>query len=231
MSKPKSPVQIQVAITLNPDAMEYVEKNTKDGDLAGTISQWCNFFLDRQSRGGILLEPDDHSYLAELNEGRKFKDSRSLVKAVEKGLHRESGQFTFVVHIDPAHIQPIKEQAQMSGITPEELVDLMVNKIMADGSLWDFSPSQGRSIPFTGEMLQATAELCGKHNFNSSDIAGLIAEDRFLPVTRETQKRGRELMGKLEFRSGDLDKVFDELVALREQVQKLKRQPREVVAA
>lgn len=227
----KNAVQLQVPVTLNPEAYQFLEKASKDGDLAGTLGGWCSYWTEQQARGGILLEPADHDYLSGLNDGKRFRDSRSLVRAVEKGLKRDNGQHSFQVNIDPAHYPALKENAEAAGLTIDESVDGIMTYIMSSGMIFDYSPATGRSIPFTFEMLQATAALCEKNKIDSTDVSGLIAEGRFLPVTRETATKAKSLTGKVDFNSADLANLFAELENARRELESLRKLPREVVAA
>lgn len=217
--KQSNTTTMQIAVNLSPAAVSFLKQNSKDGDYAGTLSGWASYWLDGQSRGGIFLEPTDHDYLAELSpDGKRFRDSRSLVRAVEKGLKRESGQYSFTVNIDPAHFPALKENAEAGGLTVEEALEGIFQYIFSSGMLYDFSPKMGRAIPFTAEMIDAVKVVCEKHSFDSSDISGLIAENRFLPITRETAKRAKALTNKAEFSPQDIDVLLIELEALRNPV-------------
>ncbi len=230
----KNPVQLQVAITIQPQAYEFLEKNAKNGDVSATLASWAGYWLENQARGGILMEPSDHDYLAEMNGGKRFKDSRSLVRAIEKGMNRNEGQHTFTINVDPAHFPALKENADAGGLTVEESLDGIVQMIFSNGWVYDFSPKNGRAIPFTAEMVESTKQLCEKKSIDSSDIAGLIAEGRFLPITRATAAKAKSLMvdqGKMEFEPADLDALFAELEAARKELAALRTAPREMVAA
>ncbi len=215
---------LQIAVTLSQGAVNFLKQNSKDGDYAATLAGWAAYWCDNQARGGILLEPVDHDYLSELNEGKRFRDSRALVRAVEKGLKRDEGQFSFRIGLDPVWVAPLQEIADTGGLTMEETVSGIINQCVTNGWLWDLSPTNGRNIPFTEVMLKETAELCGKKGIDSTDVAGLIAEDRFLPISRETKAKGKEIIGKLDFSGADLDAVFAEIETLRAQVAQLAKQ-------
>ncbi len=229
MATKKASVQIQVTVTATAETYDFIEKNARDGNISATLAGYCNYFLDRQARGGIFLEPEDHDYIAALNEGKRFPDSRTLVHFVEKGLKRDDGQFSFTVKVDPAHVPVLIERARDGNLTPEELVDGVLQMIFASGMIYDFTPTLGRSIPFTANMLAATAELCERKKIDSSDIAGLIAEDRFIPVPREVKAQMLALSPeKVDFDARDLARYLKELVRLRAEVKELKSALREV---
>lgn len=233
MARSKNPVQLQVSVTLNPQAMEFLEANCKNGDVNATLSGWAGYWVEQQARGGLMLTPEDHTYLAELNDGKKFRDSRALVRAVEKGLKREEAQYSFTIAVDPAHYPALKENAEAGGLTVEESLDGIVQMIFSNGWVYDFTPRTGRSIPFTAEMVESCKALCDKKSIDSSDISGLIAEGRFLPITRETAAKAKSLMkdqGKAEFDPSDLDALFAELEASRAELAALRKAPRELVA-
>lgn len=214
-AKPSTTTTMQIAVTLTQGALTFLKQNAKDGDLAGTLAGWSGFWLDQQSRGGIMLDPSDHDHLSSLNEGKRFRDSRALVRAVEKSLHREEGQHTFKINIDPAHYPALRENAEAGGLTVEESLEGIVQMIFASSWIYDFTPTQGRSIPFTFDMVQAVKTVCEKNSIDSADITGLIAENRFLPITRETAKRAKALTNKAEFTPQDIDALLAELETLR----------------
>ena len=214
-AKPNTATTMQIAVTLTQGALNFLKQNAKDGDLAGTFAGWAGFWLDQQSRGGLMLDPESHDHLAGLNEGKRFRDSRALVRAVEKGLHRENAQYTFTVPVDPAHYPALRENAEAGGLTVEESLEGILQMIFASGWIYDFTPSQGRSIPFTFEMLQAVKTVCEKNRIDSADVAGLLAENRFIPITRETAKRAKALTNKAEFNPQDIDALLEELENLR----------------
>ncbi len=202
---------LQIAVTLSQGAVNFLKQSSKDGDYAATLAGWCGFWVDEQSRGGLMLSPQDHDHLSSLNEGKRFRDSRALVRAVEKGLHREEAQYTFTVPVDPAHYPALRENAEAGGLTVEESLEGILQMIFASSWIYDFTPTQGRSIPFTYQMLQATKAVCEKNRIDSSDVEGLIAENRFLPITRETAKRAKSLTGKAEFTPQDIDELLIKL--------------------
>lgn len=224
MAKAASNTVISVQVQLTPKAFEFLSENAKNGDISGLVTQWCTYYLDRQARGGLLLEPEDHDYLAGLNDGKRFRDSRSLVRGVEKGMNREEGQHTFKINVDPAHFPALKENADMQSLTVEEALDGIVQMIFASGWIYNFDPRSGRSIPFTPEMLESCKALCEKNKIDSSDIAGLIAEDRLLPITREMKDLVAELADKRQFDSLDVAALLAELKSLRAENDKLKTQ-------
>lgn len=214
-AKPSTTTTLQVTVNLSQTAVNFLKQNSKDGDYAATLGGWAAYWADNQARGGILLEPDQHDYLSSLNEGKRFRDGKALVRAVEKGLHRESAQYTFTVPVDPAHYPALRENAEAGGLTIEESLEGILQMIFASGWIYDFTPSQGRSIPFTFDMVQAVKTVCEKNSIDSADITGLIAENRFLPITRETAKRAKSLTNKAEFNPQDIDALLMELETLR----------------
>ena len=176
-----------------------------------------------------MLSPEDHDFLAEENGGKRFKDSRALVAAIERGMNRSQGQYALTINIDPAHYPALKENADSAGLTMEEFFDGVIQFVMASGWLYEITPSQGRSIPFTYEMIQACAALCEKRGVDSSDISGLIAEDRLLPIDRDTKNKIQTLADKKEPGVADLAALLSELEGLRAEVAEFRKAPRELV--
>lgn len=214
--KQTTATSIPVSVAASDKALNYLKQSSGNGDVGATLSRFCTYWLENQAGGGLLLEPADHDYLADLHPDKKrFRDSRSLVRAVEKGMKREEGQFTFQIAVDPAHIPALKDTAENGGLTVEEAITGIVQHIFASGMIYDFTPDQGRSIPFTYQMLVAVKEALDKQYFDSSDIAGMVAENRFVPVTREVAKLAKELTGKVDFTPQDIGELLVELAELR----------------
>ncbi len=176
MIEKKKPVQMQVTVTLKPEAYEFLEKEAKNGDLSGTLGGWCSYYVERQARGGLFLEPEDHDYCASLCDGRRFPDSRSLVRAIEKSVNRVDGQYTYPVNIDPQYNEPINELARQSGMTPAELIQNNNAMILSSNWLYDLTPVNGRMLPFSAKELELIAAARGKRPgyVDSTDIYALI---------------------------------------------------------
>ena len=231
-AKKANPTQLSVTVTLDPTAFAYLENNAPEGKVNETLATWTQHFMSQQARGGILLDPTDHDYIASLADGKRFRDSRSLVRAIEKGMKRSDGNFSFTINVDPAHVQPLQEQAALSAMSVEELINGAVNMLMTNGWLWDFSPAGGRHIPFTAEMLAAVEEVCSKKGADSADIAGLIAEDRLMPISRELKEKIKSLLPeKQSFSVSDYAALVSELESARVELKALRTMPREIVAA
>lgn len=213
--------------------MDFLQKNAKEGDLSGTLSSWVSFWLDNQARGGLMLGPDEHDHLAKLNGDKRFRDSRALVRAVEKGLNRDEGQFNFSINIDPAHIQPLEQFAVESGMTVQELVQNSTAMVFAQGWLYDCTPVDGRMIPFTRKMIEDLAALSGNKTMNSADIGNMISAGQLLPLSNALVKQAQRVTGKLEVSEVDFASILDELESLRALVKELGGSDgdREMVAA
>jgi len=214
--KPNKPGQMAVTIAMNPGASDYLEKNANGGDAALLLGQWATFWLDSQARGGVMISPEDHNYLSTLNNGVRFSSGKQIVAAVERGLKRDDGQFTFPITIDPAYIQPLNEFAETQGRTVEELVQDAFATVMGNGWLYDLAPSEGKLIPVTGRTMAVVRESCKKANVNSEDLAAMLADGRFTPFSAEDLKFVGELAGKNSVDTVDFMGLMRELATLRE---------------
>lgn len=214
--KPNKPGQMAVTVAMNPGASEYLEKNANGGDAALLLGQWATFWLDSQARGGVMISPEDHNYLATLNNGLRFSSGKQLVAAVERGLKRDDGQFTFPITIDPAYIQPLTEFAEMQGRTVEELVQDAFATVMGNGWLYTLTPADGAIIPLTARTMAVVRDSCRKANVNSEDVAAMLADGRFTPFSAEDLRFVGELAGKNSVDTVDFMRLMRELAALRE---------------
>jgi hypothetical protein len=175
--KPNKPGQMAVTIAMNPGASDYLEKNANGGDAALLLGQWATFWLDSQARGGVMISPEDHNYLATLNNGVRFSSGKQLVAAVERGLKRDDGQFTFPITIDPAWERPLQEAADVMGITSNQLLTEVVNTCMENG--WAYSWSPHNQIIATDADYATIGAAIGKKVFFGRDVAEYL---RTLPL-------------------------------------------------
>lgn len=215
-AKPKQPTQMAINVSLNPGAAEFLERNANGGDQSLLLGQWATFWLDAQARGGIMLAPEEHDYIAGLNEGRRFQTGKQLAEAVAKGLKREDGQYTFPVAMDPAFIQPLTEYAESQGTTLDALVKDGTATLWANNWLYDVCPQQGRMIPMTADTLKKVADICDKANVDSTDVAAMMADGRFVPFSADDTAKIRQLAGKNTIDTRDYMALMRELQEYRD---------------
>lgn len=164
--------QIQVTVSLNPAALEYAKKNSKENDLSATLGSWMTFWIDQQSRGGIMVSPEDHDYLAELANGKRFTSSRQLASAVAKGLKRDDGQFASVAKVDPALIVPLQDQAAQMGWTVEELITDALNQVLTNS--WVASLEPDFTLRFTAAAMARLKAIVGKEFFFGEELVAAL---------------------------------------------------------
>jgi hypothetical protein len=160
-------------IQVSQETYNFLEKNAK-GNLSEALVKWGGYFFDRQARGGMMLEPEDAQYLAGLRDGKPFRSSREIVKAVESGLNREEGQYTQTIPVDPALFEPLKEQAQVMGCSVQDILTNLINQAMTNGWAYNFSPE--RQLNFTERDYDVMAKFMGKPFFFGADLVKKIVD-------------------------------------------------------
>lgn len=167
-----SPVLLTIPpISVSRETYEFIEKNA-NGNMPEALMKWLAYYLDRQARGGIMLEPEDVQYLTGLRDGKPFRSSREVVRAVESGLNREEGQFTFKGNVDPALHAPLKDQAEAMGCTTRDILENVVNQSLTNS--WAYSLVPERQLNFTERDFEIISKFIGKGSFFGADLARAI---------------------------------------------------------
>ncbi len=166
-------VSIQVPLSVNDYA--WIEKTAGGRPPTEKLASYVKWFIRRQAGGGLMIEPDDMEYLAKLNEDVRFQTSKDVVRAVEKALKREDGQYSFQIQVDPEYVQPLRDQADFNGTTVELLLSQIGNEVMANGWWQEFIPANGCIAPFDEKSTAATRRILGKFHFTGQDIAEALA--------------------------------------------------------
>lgn len=173
-ASPDAPVLLSVpTITITQATFRFIEDNA-NGDVPGTLTKWLSYFLDRQARGGLMLEPEDTARLAAVRDGKVLKSSREVVSLVEKGLKREDGQYTQTINIDPALITPLEDQAKLmgDGWTVQTLMEAVINMALVNSWAYNFTPDH--TINLTDYEYQRISRVLGKSVFFGSDLSDAL---------------------------------------------------------
>ncbi len=168
----KKTVTLQIQVEVDPESAEFLKKNSK-GDEAATLSGWSSYWLQQQAKGGIMVTAEDHDYLAGLRDGKRFRNSREIVRAIEAALKREDSQYTQRVPIDPAWIGPLREAAEQMGWTPEQLLQDVINTALANG--WAYSWTPQNFIQATDSDYARISAAIGKKVFFGADVADFLS--------------------------------------------------------
>lgn len=171
---PEAPVLLQISVPVSPGELAYLERDGKGKNAAERLAAFTKWFITRQAGGGLMLEPQDMDYLAELNKGQRFETSRDVVKAVEVALKRDDGQFTFPIQVQPELMPALEENAKYSSATVEEFLQHVGNEVLKNGWFMYITPESGALVPFDKAELLAARKLLGKFNFTGQDLVKAI---------------------------------------------------------
>jgi len=178
-------VSIQVPISANDYA--WIEKTSGGKPAAEKLASYTKWFIGKQAGGGLMIEPNDMDHLARMNEGVRFATSKDVVRAVEKALKREEGQYSFHISVDPELIKPLEEQAEFNGTTVDELLKHLGNSCISNGWYLEVTPTNGCLTPISeNDLLTARRVLC-KFHFTGGDIAEALERLEKLEGEKQTK--------------------------------------------
>ncbi len=166
-------VSIQVPISASDYA--YLEKNAGGKPPAEKLAAYTRWFISRQARGGLMLEPEDCDYLAKINKDTRFANSKDVVRAVEIALKRVDGQHSFTIAVDPEFYQAIEEQANFNGTTVEKFLEHVGNQVLVNGWYAEFTPANGMLMPIAESDLATARRVLNKFHFTGQDVAAALA--------------------------------------------------------
>ncbi len=167
---------VSTSVALPQEAWEFLNKTKGNSSVGDRLAGYSRWFMTRQASGGMMIEPEHMDYLAGLNKGRRFENSRDVVSAVEIALKRDDGQYSFTIKVDPTLVKSLEEAAAWQGLSGEQLLDMIVNQVMVNGWCYEFSPDNGRLLPFSKEDIDALSAALGKPVFTGAEVAAAAAK-------------------------------------------------------
>lgn len=171
MARPKK-VILNLSLELNERDYESLKSSAGENPDA-QITAWCRWLLTEHAQGGMLV-PNKVISEIESSTDVKLTEPRQLVDLVQKAEKRDDGQFSVTVNLDPAYINHLTEQAQMSSMTPEQFLNELVGHVLDAGWIYEWSPEGGR-IALTSEDRTAIEELVGK-NFTGEQVVAYLRD-------------------------------------------------------
>lgn len=175
MAKEKTEdILLSIQVPVSVQELNYLEANAGSKTPGEKLASYTSWFIKRQARGGVMIEPQDMDYIASLNAGKRFETSRDVVKAMESALNRDDGGYSYTVKVAPEYKDSLEVQAQYQNCTVEELLSGLGNEIMSNGWWQDFVPAQGRLIPLDEIGLGVAQRVLGKYTFSGVDIKNAL---------------------------------------------------------
>lgn len=167
-------VTLGIQVPLSAQEYEYLEANAGGKPPAEKLAAFVKWFISRQARGGLMLEPEDCDYLAKINKDTRFATSKDVVRAVEVALKREDGQYSFTIAVDPEYIEALEQQAQYNGTTVDKFLEHVGNSVLNNGWYAEFTPTNGCLTPISESDLTTARRVLGKFHFTGTDLAAAL---------------------------------------------------------
>ncbi len=168
---PMGDVIVSIQVPISASDYTWLEKNSGGKAPAEKLASYTKWFVARQAGGGLMIEPNDMDHLARMNEGVRFETSKDVVRAVEKALKREDGQYSFHIAVDPEYHEALVQQAEFNGTTPEKFLEHVGNGVLSNGWYAEFTPTNGCLTPISESDLLTARRVLGKFHFTGRDIA------------------------------------------------------------
>jgi hypothetical protein len=172
--------QVKIPLTLEMSEAAYlkiVDQVEGDGDDAQKLAAFVNEALDSISKGAMLLSPDTAERLCNIDE--RLVDDHAIIHAVERGLGVSDGAMVARWKIDPSLHESIRQRAEVQGMTPEGLVQEMMDQAVALGWFWDLE-ARVKYLFLTREQNQELLKIFEVEEITSDvimQVAALFGKD------------------------------------------------------
>ncbi len=175
MSKEKTEdVLLSIQVPVSAQELTYLETNAGTKTPGEKLAAYTSWFIKRQARGGVMIEPQDMDYIASLNEGKRFETSKDVVKAIESSIKRPDGEYSYQIVIPQELKASVEDQAKFNSCTVDQLLQWMGTQVLVDSWIFEFVPAKGSLIPLDEAGLTTARRVLGKFNFTGGEVAAAL---------------------------------------------------------
>lgn len=132
MAKVKCPLTITLTEQAFKKIIDQVEGEGEDAQKFALFTQEA---MEAIGKGAMLLPSDTAARLSDIDES--LNDPEAIVNAVEKGMGVHQGLMVAHWEIDPALHEPLRQRADVQGMTVDRLVQEMMDNAVAMGWFFD----------------------------------------------------------------------------------------------
>ncbi len=172
MAKTKT-VLIPTSVELTEDQVSALQEGIgSNADLTTEIRKYANAFLRTYIEGGLMLSRQ-HLEAIERATGTKLSLPEEVIQFALEAKGRKNGQYTVSAEVDEAFWPSVEETAAHSGLTPDELLQNLIQYVISEGWVYSWSPS-GFTLHFTEADAQYLQDLVGKKAFTGKDLVSTL---------------------------------------------------------
>lgn len=167
-------ILLSIQVPVSAQDMAYLETNAGNKTPGEKLAAYTSWFIKRQARGGVMIEPQDMDYIASLNEGKRFETSRDVVKAIESAIKRPDGEYSYPIVIPQELKASVEDQAKFNNCTVDQLLQEMGEQVLVNSWIYEFTPAMGKLVPLDEASLLTARRVLGKFNFGGGDVAAAL---------------------------------------------------------
>ena len=174
----KLTVPLNLEITRDSYSKLAAAKNTSGNEtMTGyALGAMCGQMLEAYANGGLIIRQDSIKQVEQAcGENVVIGSEMQLVSAVQNATKRDSGANVFTVKVDDAIYPAVAEYAQTVGMTPQEVMDDMGNRMVRDSlSFYTNGMNYEPVVYMTEAQGRRLEKLTGKKHMTGEDILKLI---------------------------------------------------------
>ena len=131
-------------------------------------------YLHEYANGGLMLTASEVDRINKASKG-KVKSSEEVIEAVEKSNKIKDGNSSFSITLDPSLVETLQGQADFTGVTMDEYLQMQWANIMAQGWLTGAMPDI-YWVPLNTADLRKIKKSDGSSATTSKDVVDTLRE-------------------------------------------------------
>lgn len=177
MSPTQTTVAVPITVTIPKDAYDKILAMIPGEDQPGQkIAGVVDGLIADIAEGGLML-PGDH--VERITAVLEEADPDGIVKAVEASAGMDEGQVVVRWRVDPSFVGPLKEMADVQGLTLDQVIQNMMDMASSAGWFYNFNPMP-RHVFMSEQDDAVLAEMVGIRDFTGADIIEWLKQNQII---------------------------------------------------
>lgn len=162
-------IKIPVTIELKDEVQLGKILEMVDGDAppANKVDAFVNEVISQISAGAMILPAEAVDRLLDIDPD--MDDAEKIIEAVESSSGVSGGEMVIRWPIDPALTQPLRDRAEVQGVSVQQLIRDTMDQFAALGYFYDIAVDM-KIVFLNREDEKEAAQILGVKDFTSADI-------------------------------------------------------------
>ncbi len=154
---------------------EVVAKIACGNDPEKSVRTMAKYLLNQFASGAMILRRETVERIDKLVGKGVGEDD--IVQLIGEALAGQGDEWV-KARVDPINHESLKQLADMAGKTIPEFVQDYFEHSIAQGWMWDYTPTVDRNVSFTLDQKRDLEKLLGVTNLMGSDLYDFVMEGK-----------------------------------------------------